>query len=155
MQCAIWQCWMISSVGEKHNVSSKTVIWSINSLVSWAKWGSSREELTLDNVGDHQRGTAVIAGQTSNRNILLDLEGKQVPGSKHQQFSQIQYRRCGLWRRSKITRKTETESQFLSSCLIEFYPSWLCWCYTSLPKETGPGATLWVQWLISWVTSFI
>ena len=31
-------------------------------------------------MGDHQRGTGVVAGQTSAGNILFDLEGKQVPG---------------------------------------------------------------------------
>lgn len=80
---------------KKLNVSSKAAIWSVDSWASWAKWGNSHEELTLDNMGDHQRGTAVIAGQTSAGKILFDLEGKQVPGHKHKQLSQIQQGRCG------------------------------------------------------------
>lgn len=54
-------------------------------------WGHSREGLTLDNVGDHQRGTAVVAGQTSTGQILFDLEGKQIPGRKHKQNSHHVY----------------------------------------------------------------
>lgn len=54
-------------------------------------WGHSREGLTLDNVGDHQRGTAVVAGQTSTGQILFDLEGKQIPGHKHKENSHHVY----------------------------------------------------------------
>ena len=36
--------------------------------------------LTLNNMGHHKGGAAVVAGQTSGGEVLLHLEGKQVPG---------------------------------------------------------------------------
>ena len=36
--------------------------------------------LTLDNVGDHEGGATIVAGQASGGEVLLQLEGEEVPG---------------------------------------------------------------------------
>ncbi len=122
---------MISCVWGKRNMSSKTVIWSVDALVSWAKWGNGREELTLDNMGDHQRSAAVVAGQTSTGNILFDLEGKQVPGRKHKQLSEIQQSQRGGggfqgWSKIKWnSERREFKGAAVTTLTIKFNASWL------------------------------
>lgn len=58
----------------------KTVICSVDSSGLLDCVRKCHEELTLDNMGDHQGSTAVITGQTSTGQVLFYLEGKQVPG---------------------------------------------------------------------------
>lgn len=76
-QCAIWQRSTLISLSMKtHSAFFSSHSCPICPCLGVWSWRSNHEGLTLDNVGDHQRGTAVIAGQTSTGKILFDLEGK-------------------------------------------------------------------------------
>lgn len=55
---------------------------------------------TLDDVGDHERGTGVVADEPTAGQVAFDLQSKQVPGEKGKQRGQ---KGGGHWKLLKAT----------------------------------------------------
>lgn len=119
MQCAVWQCLMISSVWKKQNVFSKMVIWFVDALVSklneetvikdlhWIMWETISAALLSLQVRRPQERSCLIC----RANRYLDTN----PNS----FHIVQQGRCGggfqHWSKLKWTSGTTQKHLRLNS----------------------------------------